>query len=245
MEIGIGLPGHAPWTDGRDLVEWARRAEARGFATLAASDRLLWTTPEPVVALAAAAGATSRLRLLTSVLLAPLRTNPLLLAKSLLTLDHLAGPGRLQVGLAAGFREDDFAASGVDLASRGPRMKDLLAVLADAWTTGTGLRPATPGGPPLLFGGFSGPALDRIAEIGAGWVAGTATPDDVAAFAPLLHERWAGAGRQGRPRIVASAMLTGCHLPAIARGWHRSNRLARLRPRRHEAWRRGWGRRCR
>ncbi|MEV0612038.1 LLM class flavin-dependent oxidoreductase [Nonomuraea sp. NPDC050404] len=69
------MPGHAPWTDGRALVEWARRAERRGFSTLSVSDRLVWTTLEPLITLAAAAGATSRIRLLTSVLLAPLRTN--------------------------------------------------------------------------------------------------------------------------------------------------------------------------
>jgi hypothetical protein len=38
MDIGIGLPGHARWADGRTLVEWARRAEARGFSTLSVSD---------------------------------------------------------------------------------------------------------------------------------------------------------------------------------------------------------------
>ncbi|MEV4382976.1 LLM class flavin-dependent oxidoreductase [Streptosporangium sp. NPDC049644] len=95
MDIGIGLPGHAWWTDGTTLVEWARRAEARGFSTLGVSDRLAWSTPGPLITLAAAAGATSRIRLLTSVLLASLRTNHALFAKAVTTLDQLAGPGRL------------------------------------------------------------------------------------------------------------------------------------------------------
>lgn len=209
MDIGIGLPGHAPWDNGRDLVEWATLADAVGFATLAVSDRLLWSTPEPVVALAAAAGATRRIRLLTSVLLAPLRTNHLLFAKQLATLDHLAGPGRLLVGLAAGFRDDDFAASGVDLTRRGTHMKELLATLEREWhgASATGLAPATPGGPPLLFGGDSDAALERIATVGTGWVAGTAAPADIEAFLPRLHQRWHDHSRSGRPRVVASAMV--------------------------------------
>ncbi|WP_212808396.1 LLM class flavin-dependent oxidoreductase [Micromonospora endophytica] len=112
MEIGIGLPGHALWSDGRQFVEWARRAEARGFSSVAVSDRLLWSTPEPLTVLSAVAAATHRIRLVTSVLLAPLHTNHLLFAKSILTLDHIAGPHRLQLGLAAGFRQDDFTTSG-------------------------------------------------------------------------------------------------------------------------------------
>lgn len=91
-------------------MEWARRADARGFSTLGVSDRLLWPTPEPLITLATA-GATARIRLLTSVLLAPLHTNHLLFAKAVLTLDHLAGPHRLQLGLAAGFRQDDYTTS--------------------------------------------------------------------------------------------------------------------------------------
>ncbi|GGM47378.1 LLM class flavin-dependent oxidoreductase [Dactylosporangium sucinum] len=206
MDIGIGLPGHAPWTDGRHLVEWARRAEARGFATVAVSDRLRWTTPEPLMTLAAAAGATDRVRLLTSVLLAPLRTNHVLFAKTVATLDHLAGPDRLRLGLAAGFREDDFTASGVDHADRGRAFAALLETLAEAAHDPGGLRPATPGGPPLLFGGTSRAALRRIATRGTGWLAGTATVDDLRAFTPGLRAAWTGAGRPGAPRVVVSAM---------------------------------------
>ncbi|MET7401310.1 LLM class flavin-dependent oxidoreductase [Dactylosporangium sp. NPDC005572] len=207
MDIGIGLPGHAPWTDGRQLVAWARRAEARGFSTVAVSDRLRWTTPEPLTVLAAAAGATSRVRLLTSVLLAPLRTNHRLFAKTVATLDHVAGPGRLRLGLAAGFRTDDFTASGVDYAGRGEAFAALLETLRDTADDPGGLRPATPGGPPLLFGGTSRAALRRIAAHGTGWLAGTASVADVEAFTPQLHAAWTAAGRAGTPRIVVSAMF--------------------------------------
>ncbi|MFE3455735.1 LLM class flavin-dependent oxidoreductase [Nonomuraea sp. NPDC059194] len=208
MDIGIGLPGHGPWRDGRTLVEWARRAEARGFSTLSVSDRLAWSTPEPLITLAAAAGATSRIRLLTSVLLAPLRANHALFAKTVTTLDQLAGPGRLQLGLAPGAREDDFVLSEVDYSTRGKQFDQLLDRLAVASAPGdpVGPQPATPGGPPLLFGGNSKATLRRIASRGTGWIAGDATVQDVQDFAPHIRQAWAEAGRAGSPRLVASVM---------------------------------------
>ncbi|MER7002363.1 LLM class flavin-dependent oxidoreductase [Dactylosporangium sp. NPDC000555] len=209
MEVGIGLPGHAPWRDGRLLIEWARRAEARGFSSINVSDRLLWATPEPLTVLAAAAAATTSIRLQTSVLLAPLHTNHLLFAKSVITLDHIAGPHRLRLGLAAGFREDDFAASGAPYASRGDQFDALLGRLDDAFHdgAGTGLLPATPGGPPLLFGGTSAATLRRTAHRGDGWLAGTATADDLDEFVPKLRNKWNEHGRAGTPRVVASTMF--------------------------------------
>lgn len=209
MDIGIGLPGHAPWTDGRALVEWARRAERRGFSTLAVSDRLVWTTPEPLITLAAAAGATSRIRLLTSVLLAPLRANHALFAKAVTTLDRVAGPGRLRLGLAPGLREDDFTAGGVDYATRGRQFDLLLDRLAETYGEDdpVGPRPATAGGPPLLFGGHSQAAVRRIVTRGTGWIAGDATVEGVREFAPGLAKAWADAGRAGSPRLVATVMF--------------------------------------
>ncbi|WP_033289070.1 LLM class flavin-dependent oxidoreductase [Amycolatopsis jejuensis] len=209
MDIGIGLPGHAPWTDGRLLVEWARRAEARGFSTLAVNDRLLWSTPEPLITLAAAAGATSRINLLTSVLLAPLRSNHALFAKAVATLDHLAGPNRLRLGLAAGFRQDDYAAGDVDYPTRGAQFTALLDRIETTWRgrTPAELRPATPGGPPLLFGGTSKATLTRIATRGSGWVAGTAAVSDVQEFLPRLHRAWAAHHRTGKPHVTVSAMF--------------------------------------
>lgn len=225
MDIGIGLPGHAPWTDGRALVEWARRAERRGFATFSVSDRLVWTTPEPLITLAAAAGVTSRIRLQTSVLLAPLRADHALFAKAVTTLDRLAGPGRLRLGLATGLREDDFIVGGVDYATRGRQFDRLLerltAVIRDGVVDGhapVGPPPATPGGPRLLFGGHSTAAIRRIVAHGSGWLAGTATPEDLQQFAPALREAWSKAGRQGSPRVVASVMYAlGPNAPQAVR----------------------------
>ena len=81
MDIGIGLPNMVPGAGGAEMVEWAKRAEARGFSSLGTLDRILYESYEPLTALAAAAAVTERIGLLTAVLLGPLRTNAPLLAK--------------------------------------------------------------------------------------------------------------------------------------------------------------------
>ena len=101
MDIGIGLPNPVPGTPGRTLVEWARRAEERGFSSLATIDRIAYPSYESLISLAAVAAATERIGLLTNVLLGPTR-NPVLLAKEAASVDQISG-GRL-VGVASGPR---------------------------------------------------------------------------------------------------------------------------------------------
>src|SRR4051812_28660618 len=78
MDVGIGLPNAVRGAQGPALVEFARRAEDAGFSTLGTIDRIAYPNHESLVALAAAAAATERIRLLTSILLAPLRPTALL-----------------------------------------------------------------------------------------------------------------------------------------------------------------------
>ena len=117
MEIGIGLPATIPGVTGEELTEWARRADQTSLSSLGTIDRIVYPNYEPFVALAAAAAVTSRIKLLTSVLLAPLRLNTALFAKQAATLHHLSG-GRLVLGMGLGGRDDDFDVSGASLSTR-------------------------------------------------------------------------------------------------------------------------------
>src|SRR4029453_6259018 len=91
VDVGIGLPTTIPDTEGRTLVEWARRAEEAGFSTLGTIGRLVYPNSDALIALAAAAAVTERIRLTTSILIAPLHANTALLAKQAASLDRLSG----------------------------------------------------------------------------------------------------------------------------------------------------------
>src|SRR5437588_236622 len=159
MDVGIGLPNTIPGTDGAALIGWAKRAEARGFSSLATIGRVIWPGYEELVALAAAAGATERIGLLSNVMIGPAR-NTVLLANQAASLDRLSG-GRFTLGVGVGWRTDDYEAAGLDYHSRGRLLDEQLAELAAAWRGehigGTpkrvGPEPTRERGVPVLVGG--------------------------------------------------------------------------------------------
>src|SRR5216683_4661106 len=188
MEIGIGLPAAIPGVAGTVIGEWARRAESAGFSTLAAVDRVAYPSFEPLTTLAAAAIVTERIRLTTSVLLAPLRANTALLAKQAATVDQLSS-GRLVLGLAIGARPDDFAVSGIGMAGRGAMLERQIAVMRSIWAgtapTGVGPRPTRADGPRVILGGHAPAALARAARCADGWIGGSGGPS---AFGPAAAD---------------------------------------------------------
>src|SRR5215218_5826460 len=125
MDVGIGLPATIAGVERDELLEWARRADVRGFSSLGTIDRLVYGNYEPLIALAAAAAVTERIRLATTILIAPFRANGALVAKQAASLDVIAN-GRLVFGVAVGGREDDYAASGVGFHRRGRTMDEML-----------------------------------------------------------------------------------------------------------------------
>src|SRR4051794_18253003 len=131
MKIGIGLPSTIPGAQGRVIVDWARRAEELGFSSLATLDRIVFPNYDALVALAAAGAVTSRIGLMTDILIEPLR-NPVMLAKEAASVDQISG-GRLVLGMAAGARTDDFEAVGQDYKTRGLRFDSDIEVMKRAW----------------------------------------------------------------------------------------------------------------
>jgi len=211
VDIGIGLPNTVPDTEGRTLVDWARAAEDAGFSTLGTIGRLVYPNYEELIALSAAAAVTSRIRLTTSVLLAPLYSNPALLAKQAASLDRLSG-GRLVLGLGLGGREDDFSASGLSMDGRGGRLEEQIAMMKRVWSGeefgyagGIGPEPARPGGPEIIVGGATEASFRRVARIADGWIMGGGTPDMFAQAATAVDQAWLEAGRPGRPRKLTLA----------------------------------------
>src|SRR6266699_6339441 len=172
MQIGIGLPGTIPGVQGELILDWARRAESGPFSSLATLDRLVYPNYEALISLAAVAGVTQRVRVMTSVLIAPLRS-PAMLAKQAASLDALSG-GRLTLGLGVGGREDDFIAAGVPFHRRGKIFEEQLTTMKRIWlgqpfsddVGPIGPAPAQPGGPELLIGGYSPVAIQRVGRWG-------------------------------------------------------------------------------
>jgi alkanesulfonate monooxygenase SsuD/methylene tetrahydromethanopterin reductase-like flavin-dependent oxidoreductase (luciferase family) len=209
MEIGIGLPATIPGVEGGTVLEWARKADARGFSSLGVIDRLVYANYEPLIALAAAVAVTERIRLTTAILIAPLRSNTALFAKQAASIDRLSG-GRLVLGLAVGGREDDFTASGLSMKMRGKAMDEQLEELKRVWAGeqrgfagGIGPSPARQGGPELIIGGQVEAAFRRAAQHGSGWIMGGGTPDDFAKGLASVTQAWKAAGRTDKPRNLA------------------------------------------
>lgn len=206
MDIGVGLPNTVPGTDGRQLVEFAKRAEELGFSTLAVLDRLAYDSYDATIALAAVAAATERITLAPTILIAPYWPSAALLAKQLASVDRLSN-GRLVVGIAAGGREDDFAATGVDFHTRGKWLDRLVDEMKEIWAgrgpvPGIGPKP-TNGEVPIWVGGNSDAAFPRAAKYGVGWVSGGGPIFKYAAQAARVREEWAKAGRTGTPKLGA------------------------------------------
>ena len=206
MDISIGLPNTLDHP-GPLLTEWARRAEERGFTSLATIDRIVYPSYDTMTSLSAAAGATSRIGLLSGVLLAPLY-QPVWLAKAAASLDAISG-GRLTLGLGIGGREDDFVAMGRSLRERGRDMDHALAVMRTVFEGGKLGDDAFPvarhGHPRLLIGGNSDAAVRRTISYGEGWIGGGGTPGQLAPMLERIRREWQAAGRDGEPRFAALA----------------------------------------
>lgn len=86
MRVGIGLLTTTPGGEGRLLIDYARRAEAAGFSSLGVVDRVVYGSHDPLPTLAAATTVTDEIRLVTMIVIGPIRETGLL-AKQAATID--------------------------------------------------------------------------------------------------------------------------------------------------------------
>jgi alkanesulfonate monooxygenase SsuD/methylene tetrahydromethanopterin reductase-like flavin-dependent oxidoreductase (luciferase family) len=206
MRIGIGLPNTIPGTPGPRLTEWARRAEAHGFSTLATIGRLVFPTYDEFQALTAAAAVTERIELFTNTAIGPVYDKALL-AKLAAGLDQVS-EGRFTLGLAVGWRDEDFVVAGKSYADRGARFDEEIDFMLRAWrgelvegaTKGLTPTPTDGRSVPLAFGGTAAPTFRRVAQHGVGFTAGGGTPEQARELFEQTRTAWAAAGREGAPR---------------------------------------------
>jgi alkanesulfonate monooxygenase SsuD/methylene tetrahydromethanopterin reductase-like flavin-dependent oxidoreductase (luciferase family) len=208
MDIGIGTPNTALGVTGEVLNSWAARGDELGFSSLATIGRVAYPSYDELVTLSAAAGATSRIRLMTDVLLAPI-FNGVLLARATASLDRISG-GRLTLGLGVGSRPDDYALAGVPFEERGRIFDEHLRLLHQTWR---GFipddldEPFSPGAEtgtiPVLIAGDPVRAGKRAARWKAGFTIGGAPVETARDKVEAFRASYAEAGGTEEPRVVA------------------------------------------
>ncbi|MBB3662380.1 putative F420-dependent oxidoreductase [Prauserella sediminis] len=173
-------------------------------------------TLDPWVALSTAAAVTSRIRLGTAVAL-PAEHDPLALAKTIASLDHLAG-GRVTLGVGFGWNTDELADHGVPPGKRRTVLREYIEAMRALWTADEATYdgdfvsfgpswawPKPVGDVPIVVGAAgTSKTFDWIARTGDGWMT-TPGEGDIRDKITTLHRTWREAGRVGLPEVVALA----------------------------------------
>src|SRR5437667_5720809 len=219
MDIGCHLPTQGPVATRDALMQFCREAERRDIASLWVSDHVVFPrersegypggrfphapdTPylEPVAVLAAAAIATERARLGSSVFILGHR-HPVVMAKMLTTIDTLSS-GRLICGVGVGWWEEELTTLGVPFKQRGRQPGEILKIFKTLWTSdhptfageffrfddlGFQPKPVQKPHPPIWVGGNSPGAFRRVVTYGDGWHATYLQPDELRASLDQLR----------------------------------------------------------
>ena len=213
MKLGFSLPNNQGMAHVNDLVTLAVEAESLGYHSVWVSEHLFHATyvasrlgdapyHEALTILTAVAGATSKVRLGTSVLVLPWH-HPVQLAKRVASLDDYSG-GRVSLGVGVAQTEDEFENLGVPFTHRGRIADEMLTAMKILWTekhpefNGKYFnfndlqfepKPVQKPYPPLLIGGTSRRAIERVVEHGDGWHALSQSPQDIAPVVNELRQR--------------------------------------------------------
>ena len=227
-----------PDADGARRI--AQLAEAAGFDSIFTVEHVVWPTnytsvypygpsgrlpgnpstrlPDPLIWMAYVAAVTTRLRLMTAVMILPQR-NPLVLAKEVATLDSLSG-GRIELGIGVGWLKEEFEALGVPFEKRGKRADEYIAAMRALWAkddasfagefvkfNGVSSNPKpVRGSVPIMIGGHSEAAAKRAGRLGDGFFPSIGTQVDILPLLDLVRRTAEAAGRD--PKSVE--LITGC-----------------------------------
>jgi probable F420-dependent oxidoreductase len=179
------------WSEGAGFGEVAEVVESAGFQGFSMSEHPFpdkqWLANgghhafDPFVSLSFAAAATTRVRLMTYILVSGYRS-PYLTAKSAASFDLLSG-GRFTLGTGAGYLKSEFEALRADFHRRGALLDEAIAAWKATWagmehhgpefgiTDHVALPlPVTAGGPPIWIGGNSKAAQRRVVDTADGWI---------------------------------------------------------------------------
>ena len=179
------------WSQGASLADVARMVEKAGFDGFSMSEHPYpdkeWLAHgghhafDPFVSLSFAAAATTRIQVMTYILVSGYRS-PYLTAKSAASLDLLSD-GRFTLGTGAGYLKSEFDALHADFGRRGTLLDEAIHAWKATWIGDEhrgpefGVRdhialplPLTPGGPPVWIGGNSAAAQRRVVEVADGWM---------------------------------------------------------------------------
>ena len=225
MQAGVWIPNCRHLATPDIIRRTAVRAEQLGYDSVWVSDHVVVPNAyldrigagiyDPLVTLAVAAGATSRVRLGTTVLIVPYR-NPVVTAKMVSTLDALSG-GRVVLGVGAGWQAEESAMLGVPFAERGPMTDEYLAAMRELWTSPApsfagkytqfeGLhfepKPVQRPHPPIWVGGHGRASLRRAAAIGAAWHPINRSAEELRAGRAELERLCRARSRAVRPAIA-------------------------------------------
>src|SRR6266404_8914619 len=217
--IGLAWVNPAPLTKPENVVNFAMKCEAMGCHSMWTIDRIAYDNLEPLTILAAAAGATQRIRLGTSVLLGNTR-HPAHLAKIIATLDFISN-GRVTLGLGFGSREPDYKAVEIPYEHRGTRAVEQVQLMKRLWTEDNvthkgrfynvenltvGPKPIQKPHPPIWTGGGAEVALKRAGTWANGFICGSSAIPDFSTTWEKIAQYARAAGRN--PSEIEKAGLT-------------------------------------
>ena len=233
MKLGIGLPNTlVPDVNRGMFLDWARAADQAGFHAFGTIDRPSGDYWDPLIALAAAASVTERVRLGTTILQLPNR-NEVMVAKQAAVIDRLSG-GRLDLGLGIGWDAEDYKVLGARWPNRGKKFERQIRKIRRVWraakkatpeTHALGPAPMQKPLPPIWIGANKPRGIARAVEMADGYIFGAAGAERMVEAAPKLRAEAEQAGKKkfqlGGLAYVAIGDDPDAALAAAARSYRR------------------------